>query len=304
MSSTILAPTDFSDKSAHALRMAASYAMAYGANLCCLHVVEELDEGSSWLLLVEPPEQIERDVVEARAQRLADFVSKHLPHDFPADRLEQRVVVGSAIDEILATARQIEDTSLIVVGSVGHGVVMATFLGSTSNQLVRQSPIPVMVVPPDDRHDVRFDHILAPVDDSEASKHSLQIAAKFAHTTGARVTALHAMDTTLAGAGDPGFPVYIGPGTLEALAQQRQLWLDELAAHDPAFEDIITDTKLSYEDPARAIDEFAREEDVDLICIGSHGRRGVRRFLLGNTAERILRKAPCPVLVIPAKTEE
>lgn len=300
MSSTILAPTDFSDKSAHALRLAASYATAYGAKLCCLHVVEELDEGSSWLLLVEPPEQIERDVVQARQTRLDDFVARHLPGDFPSDRLEKRVVVGSAIDEILATSRQIEDTSLIVVGSVGHGVVMATFLGSTANQLVRQSPLPVMVVPPDERHDARFEHILAPVDDSSASKQSLHIAAKFAQTTGGKVTALHAMDATLAGAGDPGFPVYIGPGTLEALAQQRQLWLDELAAHDPSFEGVVTATKLSYDDPAQAIDDFASQENVDLICIGSHGRRGVRRFLLGNTAERVLRKAPCPVLVIPA----
>ena len=304
MSSTILAPTDFSDKSAHALRMAARYAMAYGANLCCLHVVEELDEGSSWLLLVEPPEQIERDVVKAREERLDDFLTRNLPRDFPQERLLRRVVVGSAIDEILATARQIEDTSLIVVGSVGHGVIMATFLGSTANQLVRQSPIPVLVVPPSEHHDVRFEHILAPVDDSEASAQSLHIAAKFAQTTGAKVTALHAMNTTLAGAGDPGFPVYIGPGTLEALAQRRQLWLDELAAHDPSFEGVITATRLSYDDPAQAIDDFARKEDVDLICIGSHGRRGVRRFLLGNTAERILRKAPCPVLIIPTQQED
>ncbi len=298
---TVIAPTDFSDKSAHALRVAAHYAMTHDATLCCLHVVEELDEGSSWLLLVEPPEQIERDVVNARKEKLRDFVTKHLPTDFPFEKVEHEVRVGSAIDEILMCSQK-KDTSLIVVGSIGHGVVMATFLGSTANQLVRQSEVPVLIVPPSEAHDVNFQHILAPVDQADSNHQSLLAAYDMAKNTGGKVTALHAMNATLAGAGDPGFPVYIGPGTLESLSQDRQLWLDKLIQKLKLSEHIST-ASISYDAPAQAIQEYAKEHDVDLICIGSHGRRGVRRFLLGNTAERLLRKAPCPVLVIPIKDD-
>ncbi len=295
--STILAPTDFSDKSAHALRTAAYHAMQRGSRLCCMHVVEELDEGSSWLLLVEPPEQIEQDVVKAREEKLKEFVTRHVPPKFPRERLDYRVVVGSAIDEVLLASEELA-VDLIVVGTVGHGVVMAAFLGSTANQLVRQSERPVLIVPPAEEVTVEFRHILAPIDQSDASHKSLRIAAALAKSSGGQVTALHAMNATLAGAGDPGFPVYIGPGTLESLGQDRQLWMDNLVK-DLDIGQLVKDTVISYEDPATAIDEFAEAHGVDLICMGTHGRRGVRRFLLGNTAERVLRKVPCAVMVIP-----
>lgn len=297
--STILAPTDFSDKSAHALRTAAHHAMQRGSRLCCMHVVEELDEGSSWLLLVEPPDEIERNVVKAREEKLKKFATEHVPRDFPPGQLDFRVVVGSAIDEVLHTADELS-VDLIVVGTVGHGVVMAAFLGSTANQLVRQSECPVLIVPPADHITVQFKHILAPVDQSDASHKSLRTAAALAKFSGGHVTALHAMNATLAGAGDPGFPVYVGPGTLESLGQERQLWMDQLVK-ELDITNLVTDTVISYEDPATAIDEYAEQHGVDLICMGTHGRRGVRRFLLGNTAERVLRKVPCAVMVIPVK---
>lgn len=53
--------------------------------------------------------------------------------------------------------------------------------------------------------------------------------------------------------------------------------------------------------PARVILELAAEESVDLIAIATHGRGGLKRFLLGSVAERVVREAPCPVLVLRAK---
>jgi nucleotide-binding universal stress UspA family protein len=55
--------------------------------------------------------------------------------------------------------------------------------------------------------------------------------------------------------------------------------------------------------PAETITEFAREHDCELIVIPSHGRTGMERFFLGSVAERVVRLAPCPVLVLRAEHE-
>lgn len=54
--------------------------------------------------------------------------------------------------------------------------------------------------------------------------------------------------------------------------------------------------------PAKAIAEFAQEKDADLIVVGTHGKKGVTRALLGSTAESLLRQSPCQVLVVKQKT--
>lgn len=53
--------------------------------------------------------------------------------------------------------------------------------------------------------------------------------------------------------------------------------------------------------PAKAIAEFAQEKDADLIVVGTHGKKGVTRALLGSTAESLLRQSPCQVLVVKQK---
>ena len=56
--------------------------------------------------------------------------------------------------------------------------------------------------------------------------------------------------------------------------------------------------------PAKMIADFAREKDADLIVVGTHGRTGLDRLLMGSTAEGLLREAPCQVLVVKHQVEE
>lgn len=295
MTKPILAPTDFSEKSAYAVRAAALLAKEQGAPLVCMHVIEELDEGSAWLLLVETPDEIEQQMREARMERLQEFCGRQIEGLFAADAVEYRVEVGSPTDEVLFVADEI-DAAMVVVGTLGYNRVLATFLGSTANQLIRQSDRPVLIVPPDKIFE-GVSKILAPVDFSEVSRASLDRAVEMARAGGGEVYLLHAMGTPPAGVGDPNFPVYLGPGTVEALVQERQLWLDEIVeALD--IGDVVKDTIVRHGEAAVAVDDVAKELEADLICMGSHGRRGLRRFLLGNTAERVLRRAPCAVLVV------
>ena len=297
----VLVSTDFSEKSAYAVRAAGTMAAAQDIALVCLHVIEELDDGSAWLLLVETPNEIERQLREERRERIQEFCERELRGIYPLDRITYQIEVGAPTDEILLAADDL-DASLLVVGTVGHGRIMAAFLGSTANQLVRQSDRPVLVVPPSEPFEA-IERVLAPVDFSEVSRASLLRAAEIARRAGAKVTVLHAMGTPPAGVGDPNFPVYVGPGSVESLIQERQLWLDDVAGA-LEIDDVVDDAIVRHGDPATAIDEVAGELGVDLICMGSHGRRGLRRFLLGNTAERVLRRAPCPILVLHEAAEQ
>lgn len=291
---TVIATTDFSEKSAFALRAAAKLAVTRATDLTIVHVVDDLSEGSAWLLLVETPAEIHADLERTALEQLETFCQKHVATYLPADRIHLCVRFGEAVDEILAVADE-TDAELIVTGSLGHGPVLSIFLGSTANQLVRQSTRPVLVVP-ETRTPPNFDTILAPVDPSELSRKSLAHAVQLARASGGEVVAMNVLMAP-GGVGDPAFPVYIGPDSLDKLRREREGWLDGLIA-EMGIEDVVSEAIVLSGDVASGITMISDQVGADLIVMGSHGRRGLRRFLLGNTAERILRRVPCPVLII------
>ena len=86
--------------------------------------------------------------------------------------------------------------------------------------------------------------------------------------------------------------------TLYAEADKRLATLVEGARAT----DLVQERLMVTGEPAAAIMSWAAAKQVQLIIIGTHGRRGVTRFLMGSVAERVLREAPCAVLVVPART--
>lgn len=73
---------------------------------------------------------------------------------------------------------------------------------------------------------------------------------------------------------------------------------EELRRIQPARAGIAMEHHLEYGDPAAVILKFAREIGADLIVMGTHGRTGLRRLLMGSVAEQVVRKASCPVLTL------
>lgn len=78
----------------------------------------------------------------------------------------------------------------------------------------------------------------------------------------------------------------------------REYWREQLEQIRPANAEIIIHHVLLEGDPATEIVRFAAEENMNLVVMGTHGRTGVDRLLMGSTAEKVLREAPCSVLVI------
>ena len=144
-----------------------------------------------------------------------------------------------------------------------------------------------------------FHQILVPVDGSPTSEKALAEAIRLARLNGARLRLLHVVDALAYVDGFESAANYLNEiiplmreagGKLLALYQQKAL--------DQGVE---ADSVLIDEKPGRICDhvaEQARRAKADLIVVGSHGRRGVGRVLLGSDAEQIVRHAPVPVLVV------
>jgi nucleotide-binding universal stress UspA family protein len=130
--------------------------------------------------------------------------------------------------------------------------------------------------------------ILHPTDFSGPSRDAFDLACSLARDHGARVVVLHVLPVLLYGDLGPVLP----PPT-EELEQA----LRELRPADPGVE---VEYRLTQGEPAREILAEARDCGCDLIVMGTHGRTGLGRLLMGSVAEQVVRKAPCPVLTVKA----
>jgi nucleotide-binding universal stress UspA family protein len=128
--------------------------------------------------------------------------------------------------------------------------------------------------------------ILAPTDFSEFSRRALEHAIALARWYGSRITVLHVHLAS----DEP-----VGKPPDEELSQ----FVDQMAASGVSIEPVVIE-----EMPAAGILAHARRLPADLIALGTHGRAGFDRWELGSVTEKVVRKAPCPVLTIPRRAEE
>ncbi len=149
---------------------------------------------------------------------------------------------------------------------------------------------------------MNFQKIVVATDFSEASLTALETAYDLALQGGHTLDLVHVMEPYLV-TGDP--TAMLHPSVektyqearnrLEALIPEQ--WLDE----DKANPLVVKSSVLTAASPAQAITRFAQGKNADLIIVGTHGRKGLTRMLMGSTAESLLRRSPCPVLVVKHK---
>ncbi|MEP6860338.1 MAG: universal stress protein [Deltaproteobacteria bacterium] len=139
--------------------------------------------------------------------------------------------------------------------------------------------------------------ILVPIDFSEGSAAALDYAVGLARKLDAKICLLNVIGVQVLGA-EYGMPV--AASTIELIYSTNQQALDKLVA---ANKDKVSfaRTLLEAGDPRTTIEAVAKKVDADLIVMGTHGRRGLRRMLLGSVAETVVRTAPCPVLLVRAE---
>lgn len=150
----------------------------------------------------------------------------------------------------------------------------------------------------------RIRQILVPVDFSESSAKALDYAANLAKSLGASVDLLHVWEAPAfvptgnviaAGAGDMSLVEWVRKHANEALAD----FVKKAAERGIS----VRFARAEPGPPAHTITEYAKSNGYDLIVIGTRGRTGLSRVLLGSVAENVVRHAPCPVLAVRAQSE-
>ena len=137
--------------------------------------------------------------------------------------------------------------------------------------------------------------ILVPTDFSTASDAALPHAEALAKQKSASLLILHVEETPLAYGGGE---LYYG--LPEPTSERILAMLEQVRPSDPT---VAFTHRLTMGDPAGEIVRIAAEEGAEMIVLGTHGRSGMTRMLMGSVAEAIVRRAPCPVLVYRASAE-
>lgn len=199
---------------------------------------------------------------------------------------------GEPFERILDTA-EAEGCDLIVLGSKDYSAVergTKQMLGRTLTRVIGYSRIDVLVVP--ESAIIRWGSILLAIDGSTYSEMATKKAMDFAKTYGEKlkiVTIVNTSDEFMT----------IAPKIQQRMIEAAQKLVKDTAqkAKEAGCE---VETFVMEGDIAQTIAELAQKEGVDAIVMGSHGRTGIRRLLMGSITEGVINLSPCPVLV--AKT--
>lgn len=287
----MLCPVDFSEPSRTALAYASAIAEHLGTPLDVLAVDDPLlAEVASSTGGVSLAEETEREL-----RRFCGQVHREAPH---AAAIRSFLVrTGTPAVEILRAARE-TGADLIVMGSHGRSGLGRLFFGSTTERVLRETPVPVLVTPDDvapgrSAGDIAatITRVLAPVDLSPASAHQASVACAIAARVSASLLVAHAIE-----------PVFIPPALHAAAArvdvERRDQCEDALSALTSKLTGCRADHLVVSGDPAEEIVTLARERDTGLIVIGLRtGGPGEPR--MGSVTYRVLCQVRCPVLALP-----
>lgn len=191
---------------------------------------------------------------------------------------------------------------LVVMATHGRGALSRAWLGSVADYLVRHLHVPMLLVRPGESPQIyagtRLERVLVPLDTSSTSEEALGPALAVMDP-GATLTLVHVVEPVL-GTAEPSlpFPMPMDPkllGELRSLAQAR---LDRVAEGLRARGVTVVTRVLTGVGPAAVLLDEAGSAPYDLIAMTTHGQGGLRRLLLGSVADKVVRAAPCPVLVV------
>lgn len=141
---------------------------------------------------------------------------------------------------------------------------------------------------------ITIQKIICPVDFSGLSRKALQYANEFARLSNGKIFLVGVVEN------DPTINYSHG---LEAERAEEEKKLEALIDEEQ-IAGIVADYVIYEGFPEECILDYAKRQDADIIIMGSHGRRGLKRMILGSVAEHVVRRAPCPVLVVKENEHE
>ena len=297
-SPSVLCPIDYSDASAGALRYAAAISEHFGARLIVLTIEDPLltsalDMGTGVYWTPElSKEQVEEFVVETLGQTRSVL-----------SRCEYDAAVGKPPVEILRVARA-RHCDAIVMSSHGLTGARKLFFGSTTERVLRETTVPVLVTPALDRgpedlesvpHKIR--RIAAPIDLSPSSTYQTKIASRIAEALGLPLLLIHVIE--------PVRSRLLPRANVAGLTASRRAQVEDALQQLTATisERSHPEALVAYGDPAEEAAKVVRDRGAGLVVMGLHGSplHGPR---MGSVTYRILCLCSVPVLALPPQSTE
>jgi nucleotide-binding universal stress UspA family protein len=292
----ILFAADFSENSKEAFRLACALAVEKETRLVVVHVVEP-----NWI--PDEPVYFGQASIhfhsEARLEAYHKGLKQKLRESYVASQpidVQYQTVEGDPEVEILRRAREI-GSDLIVMGTHGRTGLGRLLAGSVTIAVLRGANCPVVALRPPERptthHDIQV--IVGATDFSRESEAALQVARSLARDLRARLVILHVAPLEIPTERTPA--TEIDPRVYEDALAELCKRLDGSDLKYPV------ETRISRGFAQERIIQTAEELGCDLLVLGTHGRTGLSRALMGSVAETVLLKAGRPVMVVSPPRE-
>jgi nucleotide-binding universal stress UspA family protein len=284
MYDTILVPTDGSDAASAAAEGAIAIARRFNATLYSIHVLNlgDLPPG------VNEVAQVSDDLVRHAEELVATVVD--LATDAGLNARAEVVEADEPVHEVLVDYARDHDVDCIVMGTHGRTGLTQLALGSTVERTLRASPVPVIAVHEDGGLDPEFGRILVPIDGSDAARAAADLAIDLATETDAALHIVHVVDI-----GQIAHEVDSGD-ILDTSEDAGQQAVDEIVDRAKAADMRSVEASVLSGPTSRAIVNYATDRDIDCIVMGTHGRTGVDRLLVGSVTERVIGLTTLPVI--------
>jgi len=301
----IVVAVDFSYHSANALELAMPLANRWGADITALHV----DPLPGFGVVAMEPVYIPPHFFEGLHSEHNSTIDTNL-QDI-RKQLDEGIFGSSVVNVMRRRHSPVEgivnfaiewDADLLVMGSQGTSGISHLLLGSTAEKVSRAATCPVLIAGrADDSGDTprEFRRVLAAIDYSEFSVPVAQLAMEFV-VPGGIVELLHiwdhpyrsALSSTIQGASDR-----LVVATADAREQEAESLTEFRAALGSTLDDVIQ--YIGEGSPPAGILQRCEDSRADLIVLGAHNRKSVGEKLIGTVADRVLRHADVPVLLLP-----
>ena len=277
----ILWATDFSKES----RLCLPYVKFFSENLKTKnHALHVLPKFSDWIIEAAffTDDELFKTVDRTRQKSLKKIVNYGKRSEIPFD---PQVIEGRMDSEEIIKYANEKDIDIIFAGKRGISEIEQILIGSTTSRLIRNSNIPVAVIPKG-RRGVKIEEILCPIDFGELSMMELKYAISLARQLNAKLFVAHISEFF-----NYRVPVFKRDKLIDKINKKIIGIAEE---NNYRIENIIYDMG----EPAQKIIEIAKKNKVDIITMATHQRKGIEKFL-GSISEKVLMYSDIPVLILP-----
>lgn len=281
----ILIATDFSERSDRAVRRGVLLARRFAASIALVHVIDD-----------DQPRRI-RDVEREAAMALLSEQAESL-RKIDDVACEYHTVLGDPFDGITRSAETL-DPDLVLLGSHRRQMLKDVFVGTTAERTIRSTRRPVLTangVPAGP-----YRHVLIAVDFSDCSRAAARAVTTLRLAEASAVSVIHVFDAPAAGLMARGSVAV--DRRRDYLADEEEQATGELQAFLHGLDLGAVDQQVRFNETFAAdmICSVAREIAADLVVVGTRGRTGTTKLLLGSVAEEVLRLADRDVLAVPPR---